>query len=267
MVKLFEDLGGALRLSTPVRTITTEGKTVTGLALADGTTETFDAAASNADIVHTYEKLLGGHPRGRAEAKRLKRARFSPSLFVLHFGLKAQHPQIRHHSILFASRYKGLIDEIYTKPSLPEDFSLYLHAPCATDPGQAPEGCSTYYALSPVPHLGTADIDWAVEGPKYADRILDYLEARYIPNLRRDLVVSRMFTPADFQGELNAWRGSAFSLEPILTQSAWFRTHNRDDVISNLYFVGAGAHPGAGIPGVVGSAKATAGLMIEDYLT
>lgn len=267
MVTLFEELGGTLHLSTPIKAIATQAGRVTGVELEDGRTETFDTVASNADIQHTYEKLLGGHPRGRSEGKRLKGARWSPSLFVLHFGLNAQHPEIRHHSILFASRYKGLIDEIYSKPSLPEDFSIYLHAPCATDPGQAPEGCSTYYALSPVPHLGTADIDWAVEGPKYRDRILDYLEARYIPNLKRDLVVSRIFTPADFKGELNAFQGSAFSLEPILTQSAWFRTHNRDDRISNLYFVGAGTHPGAGIPGVVGSAKATAGLMIEDYLT
>jgi phytoene desaturase len=128
----------------------------------------------------------------------------------------------------------------------------------------APEGCSTYYALSPVPHLGAAAIDWDKEGPAYADRILAELEARVIPGLREDLVVQRLFTPKDFERELNAWQGSAFSLEPVLTQSAWFRTHNRDDAIPNLYFVGAGAHPGAGVPGVIGSAKATAGLMIAD---
>jgi phytoene desaturase len=266
LAKLFEDLGGALRLSTPVQAIETSGAKVTGVRLPDGAVETFDAVASNADIHHTYQKLLGGHPRGRSEGKRLEGKRWSPSLFVLHFGLKATHPEIRHHSILFGGRYRGLIDEIYTRDNLADDFSLYLHAPCATDAGMAPEGCSTYYALSPVPHLGTAEIDWAVEGPRYRDRILDYLEARYIPNLRRDLVVSRIFTPADFQGELNAFQGSAFSLEPILTQSAWFRTHNRDDVIDNLYFAGAGTHPGAGIPGVVGSAKATATLMLEDLL-
>ncbi|MDQ0463749.1 phytoene desaturase [Caulobacter ginsengisoli] len=264
MVRLFEDLGGQIRLNAPVQAIETEGKTVRGVASAAGF-EAFDTVASNADIVHTYDKLLKGHRRGRSEGARLKRARFSPSLFVVHFGLKALHPDIRHHTICFGERYKGLIDEIYGKPSLARDFSLYLHAPCASDPSMAPEGCSSYYALSPVPHLGTAPIDWAVEGPKYRDRILGYLEERYIPNLRRDLVTSRIFTPADFQGELNAWQGSAFSLEPVLTQSAWFRTHNRDDVIGNLYFVGAGTHPGAGIPGVVGSAKATAGLMIEDF--
>ena len=131
-------------------------------------------------------------------------------------------------------------------------------------PSLAPPGHSAYYVLSPVPHLGTADIDWAIEGPRYRDRIFDYLEQRYIPNLRRDLVVSRMLTPFDFRDELNSHLGSAFSLEPILTQSAWFRPHNRDRDIAGLYFVGAGTHPGAGVPGVVGSAKATAKLILDD---
>ena len=197
-------------------------------------------------------------------AKRLKRKRFSPSLFVLHFGLKRPHPELAHHTIQFGPRYRGLIDEIYAKDGLASDFSLYLHAPCVTDPSLAPPGCSSYYALSPVPHLGVANIDWDVEGPRYRDRILESLEARCIPGLREDLVTSRIFTPKDFERELGAWQGSAFSLEPVLTQSAWFRTHNRDDVIPNLYFVGAGTHPGAGVPGVIGSAKATAGLMIAD---
>lgn len=266
LATLFQELGGTLRLSTPVSQITTQAGRVTGVTLGDGTSEAFDTVASNADIVHTYEKLLGQTPRGRSEARRLKGARFSPSLFVVHFGLKAEHPQMRHHTICFGSRYRELIGEIYGRDGLADDFSLYVHAPCATDKGMAPAGCSSFYALSPVPHLGTANIDWAVEGPKYRDRILGYLEERYIPHLKRDLVVSRIFTPEDFQSELNAFQGSAFSLEPILTQSAWFRTHNRDDQINNLYFVGAGTHPGAGIPGVVGSARATAGLMIEDYL-
>jgi phytoene desaturase len=195
----------------------------------------------------------------------LRRRRFSPSLFVVHFGLKRPpDPDLAHHTILFGPRYRGLIDEIYGKKGLAEDFSLYVHAPSVSDPSLAPPGSSTYYALSPVPHLGTADIDWDVEGPRYADRILASLEARLLPGLRDDLVVRRIFTPKDFERQLNAWQGSAFSLEPILTQSAWFRTHNRDDVIPNLYFVGAGTHPGAGVPGVIGSAKATAGLMLAD---
>jgi phytoene desaturase len=267
LVKLFQDIGGEIRLSTPVQEIRTSAGRTKGVVTEAGGFEAFDAVASNADIVHTYDKLLKCDPRGRQAAAAVKRKRFSPSLFVVHFGLKTPQPQLRHHTICFGPRYRELITEIYGKNNLAKDFSLYLHSPCASDPGMAPEGGSTHYALSPVPHMGTADIDWAAEGPRYAETILKYLEERYIPNLSRDLVVSRIFTPADFSSELNAHLGSAFSLEPILTQSAFFRTHNRDDKIPNLYFVGAGTHPGAGIPGVVGSAKATAGLMIDDFIT
>jgi phytoene desaturase len=186
------------------------------------------------------------------------------SLFVTYFGLRGKRDDLAHHSVLFGPRYRGLIDAIFKAPGLADDFSLYLHAPSVTDDSLAPEGHSAYYALSPVPHLGTADIDWDLEGPRYRDRILDYLERHYIPNLRRDLVTVRHITPFDFRDVLNSHLGSAFSIEPILTQSAWFRPHNRDDQLANLYIVGAGTHPGAGIPGVVGSAKATAGLMIGD---
>ncbi len=160
-------------------------------------------------------------------------------------------------------RYKELIDDIFNKNALAEDFSLYLHAPCVTDPSLAPPGCGSYYVLAPVPHLGTADLDWTVEGPRLRDRIFAYLEAHYMPGLRSQLVTHRMFTPFDFRDQLGAHLGSAFSVEPILRQSAWFRPHNRDSRIPNLYLVGAGTHPGAGIPGVIGSAKATAGLMLE----
>jgi phytoene desaturase len=191
--------------------------------------------------------------------------RFSMSLFVIYFGLKRNHTQLAHHTVCFGPRYKPLLDEIFRGPSLATDFSLYLHAPSVTDPSLAPEGCGSYYVLAPVPHLGKANIDWASEGPKYRDRILQYLEDRYIPDLRRDLVTVRHISPFDFRDDFNSHLGSAFSLEPILTQSAWFRPHNRDAEIRNLFFVGAGTHPGAGVPGVVGSAKATAGIIVEEY--
>ncbi len=264
LVTLFEELGGKIELNAPISKITTAGGRVTGVIRHDGEFEAFDTVASNADIMHTYRELLVDDPRGKAASKALEKKRWSPSLFVIYFGLKAEHPDIRHHTICFGPRYRELIGDIYNKDTLSEDFSLYLHNPCATDPGMAPPGCSAFYVLSVVPNLETADVDWASEGEAYRDKILKYLEDRYIPNLSRDLVTCRIFTPDDFTTELNAWNGAAFSLEPILTQSAFFRTHNRDDKIPNLYFVGAGTHPGAGIPGVVGSAKATAGLMIPD---
>ncbi len=263
LVKAFEDLGGRVLLNAPVERIAMEDGRASGVVLAGGQAISADMVASNADVVHTYDRLLGAEPRGKAKAKSLKSKRFSMSLFVLHFGLKTPQPQLAHHTICFGARYRELIAEIFKGPELPEDFSLYLHNPCATDPAMAPDGMSSHYVLSPVPHLGAADIDWEVQGPFYREKILDYLEERYIPNLRRDLVTTRIYTPFDFRDDLHAHLGSAFSLEPILTQSAWFRTHNRDDVIENLYVVGAGTHPGAGIPGVVGSAKATAGLMLE----
>lgn len=264
MVKLFEDIGGTIELNAKVAKIEMNGNQATGVRLEDGRLFPASAVASNADVVHTYAGLLGDHPRGQAKGDALKKKRFSNSLFVIYFGLDKHHEQLQHHTVCFGARYQGLIQEIFNAKALPTDFSLYLHAPCVTDPSLAPPGCGSHYVLAPVPHLGNADIDWEEEGPRYRDRIFDYLEERYMPGLRSQLVTSRFFTPFDFRDQLNAHVGSAFSLEPILTQSAWFRPHNRDSTIANLYLVGAGTHPGAGVPGVVGSAKATAGLMIED---
>lgn len=262
MVRCFEDMGGTVRLGSPVDRIeVAEGRAAA--VVSRGERFGFDQIASNADVVHTYDRLLGHTARGAAEARRLKGKRFSMSLFVLHFGLSRPQPQLRHHTVCFGRRYRELIHDIFHGDEIPDDFSLYLHSPCATDPSLAPPGCSSHYVLAPVPHLGHANVDWGEQGPLLRDRILDYLEARYMPDLRSTLVTSRMFTPEDFRGELNAHLGSAFSLEPVLTQSAWFRPHNRDAEIGNLYIVGAGTHPGAGVPGVVGSAKATASLMLE----
>ncbi len=265
MVRLFEDLGGAVHLSAEIDRIEENEGRVSAVTLKDGRRQVFDMIASNADVVHTYKSLLRDTARGAANARALERKRYSMSLFVIYFGLKGRREDLRHHMVLFGPRYRELVAEIFKSPKLADDFSLYLHAPSVTDDSLAPDGHSAYYVLSPVPHLGTApDIDWSVAGPQYRDRILDYLDERYIPGLKRDLVTVRHISPIDFRDDLNSHLGSAFSVEPILTQSAFFRPHNRDDVIPNLYIVGAGTHPGAGIPGVVGSAKATAGLMIAD---
>lgn len=263
MVKLFEDIGGRIELNAEVASIEVSGARATGVRLHDGRVLNADCVASNADVVHTYANLLAQYPRGVKEGARLKRKRFSNSLFVIHFGLKRPQPQLQHHTVCFGPRYRELIQEIFKGNALAEDFSLYLHAPCITDPSLAPPGCSSHYVLSPVPHLGNAPIDWEIEGPRYRDRIFEYLERYYMPGLREDLVTCRIFTPNDFRDELNAHLGSAFSLEPVLQQSAWFRPHNRDANLANVYLVGAGTHPGAGVPGVIGSAKATAGLMLE----
>lgn len=265
MVALFERLGGTLRLADPVTRIETQGDRVTAVQTASGWRGEADMIASNGDMMHNYATLLSDHPRGKKAAKSLARKRWSPSLFVVHFGVKGEYPDIAHHSILFGPRYKGLLDDIYKNGVVPDDFSLYLHHPTATDKAMAPEGYSTFYVLAPVAHLGKAKVDWdGAFGQQFADAILDEVEARVLPGLKANLATSFHYTPADFGRDLSAHLGSAFSLEPVLWQSAWFRAHNRDDVISNLYFVGAGTHPGAGIPGVVGSAKATAKLMLED---
>ncbi len=264
MARLFEDLGGKIELNARVSRLETHGDRIVAAHLADGRRMVTPAVASNADVVHTYDKLLGHHPTGAKRAATLKRKRMSNSLFVLYFGLSQHHSQLSHHTVCFGPRYKGLIQDIFNRNTLAGDFSLYLHAPCVTDPSLAPPGCGSYYVLAPVPHLGTADLDWHVEGPRLRDRIFAYLERHCMPGLREQLVTHRMFTPFDFRDELGAHLGSAFSIEPILTQSAWFRPHNRDSHITNLYLVGAGTHPGAGIPGVIGSAKATAGLMLTD---
>jgi phytoene desaturase len=266
MVTHFERLGGKLLLSSPVAQINMAGNQATGVTLSSGEVIEADMVATNGDVMHTYAKLLSEHPRGVKAAKALKRKRWSPSLFVVHFGVKGHYPDVAHHSILFGPRYKGLLDDIYKNGTVPEDFSLYLHHPTATDPNMAPKGYSTFYVLAPVAHMGKANVDWDGEfGERFKNAILDEVEHRVMPGLRENLATCFHYAPSDFGRDLNAHLGSAFSLEPVLWQSAYFRSHNRDDVISNLYFVGAGTHPGAGIPGVVGSAKATAKLMIADF--
>jgi len=265
MVRLFERLGGELVLSEPVERIFHDGGKVTGVRTAAGRDFGADLVISNGDLVHTY----GLMPDSSYAAKRVRalgRKRFSPSLFVVHLGIKGTLPDLAHHTILFSNRYKPLLEDIYGKRGVPADPSLYVHHPSATDSSLAPEGNSTLYALAPVPHLGNADPDWERFGQTYRDTIIDRLSDQLIPDLRRRIETAFHYTPRDFSRDLGAHLGNAFSLEPLLTQSAWFRAHNRDDRFANLYFVGAGTHPGAGIPGVVASAKATASLILDQAL-
>jgi phytoene desaturase len=264
LVGLFQELGGELRLGAGVTAIRTTGGRASGVEGEDGWRGEFEVVASNADPVFTYARLLKHEPLAAASARRLARMRHGMSLFLVYFGTRRRHPTLAHHNVIFGPRYRGLLRDIFETGALADDFSLYLHAPSVSDPSLAPPGCEAFYVLSPVPHLGKAAIDWEREAPRYADRVLDYLEQRHIPGLRRDLVTRRIFTPLDFREVLGAHHGSAFSLEPLLRQSAFFRAHNRDRRIGGLYLVGAGTHPGAGVPGVVNSAKATAGLILAD---
>jgi len=264
MLTHFQRLGGEVRMGDPVTHIETLGTRVTGVTTKSGWSAKFDAVASNGDIVHSYRDLMPDNPHAQRRAKSLTKKKFSPSLFVVHFGVEGTWPGIPHHMILFGPRYKGLLDDIYKHGVLPEDFSIYLHHPTVTDPSVAPEGMSTFYALVPVANMGKLPVDWDEIGPILEKRILDEVGRRLIPDIHSRIVTKFHYAPSDFKTDLSAHLGSAFSLEPLLTQSAWFRAHNRDDAISNMYLVGAGTHPGAGIPGVVGSAKATAKLMLED---
>lgn len=265
LVQLFHDLGGETRLSCPVEQIQVVQRENGAKHLVTSPysrREPFDAVVSNADVHHTYARLYQGEKGALPMQRKLERADWSMSLFVLYFGTDRPF-DIAHHTILFGPRYHGLLNEIFHGKKLAPDFSLYLHSPTVTDPSLAPPGCGTFYVLSPVPHLGNADPDWDAMGEAYADRLLTYLES-YMPGLQSSLKVKRWFTPNDFQRELNAFQGSAFSVAPQLTQSAWFRPHNRDPRIPGLYICGAGTHPGAGLPGVINSAKATTGVLLRD---
>jgi phytoene desaturase len=266
LVKLFEELGGRLHVSAPVNTVDLEnrqGRLEHVVRAAGRAPERFDRVISNADLHQTYSRLYRAHPSSQRKVAKLESMDWSMSLFVLYFGTRRRYPGIAHHTILFGQRYRSLLEEIFGGPQLPEDFSLYLHAPTVTDPGLAPPGGEAFYVLSPVPHLGNAKVNWESMRQVYADRILAYLE-RVLPGLRSEIVTQRAFTPLDFQTQLRTYNGAAFSVAPRLLQSAYFRPHNRDDSIPGLYIVGAGTHPGAGVPGVINSAKATATTLLAD---
>ncbi|MDB4977363.1 MAG: phytoene desaturase [Myxococcaceae bacterium] len=268
LIKLFEELGGEVRLDNPVSSIEVEqkrGRTSHLVTARRGAREAFDLVVSNADVHHTYANLYKGTKTAKRTASRLARMDWSMSLFVLYFGTdRTYHDDVVHHTIIFGPRYKELLRDIFSGSDLPDDFSLYLHMPTITDPSLAPPGCDTFYVLSPVPHLGNANIDWEKVAPVYAERLLTYLE-EYLPDLRKHVVTKRWLTPQGFQTDLRAYQGSAFSCAPTLRQSAWFRPHNRDQNIEALYIVGAGTHPGAGLPGVINSAKATTQVILQDF--
>ncbi len=252
---LIRGQGNDLRCNAEVSEITVKDGRATGVRLADGEEIPADIVVSNADAAWTYGKLLSSKARRRRWTdRRLARTRYSMSLFVWYFGVKRRYEDVRHHSILLGPRYKELLADIFGRHKLAEDFSLYLHRPTATDPSLAPEGCDTFYALSPVPHLDSG-VDWEQAAEPYRRAISRYLSDTILPGLEDELVVSRVTTPLTFQDRLLSYKGAAFGPEPLMTQSAWFRPHNKSEDIDRLFMVGAGTHPGAGIPGVLTSAR------------
>jgi phytoene desaturase len=253
LVRLFEEMGGTVRLNTRVEEILVEKGHAAGVRLAGGQRIPAEVVVSNADVANTYRKLLPASVPRRWTDRKLAHMRYSMGLFVLHFGTNRTYPELAHHTIVLTRRYRELLEDIFEKKILADDFSLYLHAPTRTDPSLAPPDCEAFYVLSPVPHLG-GNVDWKTKAAPYANAILASLET-LCPDLRRHVVTQRIVTPLDFEKDFDAYLGSAFQFEPTLTQSAWFRPHNVSEELPGLYFVGAGTHPGAGVPGVLSSAK------------
>ncbi|MFW9778225.1 MAG: phytoene desaturase [Candidatus Heimdallarchaeota archaeon] len=263
LATLFTELGGEIILNAEISDINVENGRVTGVTTKDGHKYPSNIVISNADVAFTYTKLIENKWRKKNSDKRYKKAKYSMGLVVIYFGTKKQYPGMKHHTILLGSRYKGLLEDIFKKKVLSDDFSSYLHVPTRTDPSLAPEGHEAFYILIPVPHLDSG-VKWEELAEPFKEKVFTFLEENYLPDLKENLVVEKVFTPLDFHTEYLATKGSGFSLEPIFTQSAWFRPHNRSEDIEGLYLVGAGTHPGAGLPGVVSSAKITTDLVLED---
>ena len=255
MVKLLQQRGVAIRYQARVAEITVEAGRATGVRLANGETLAADIVVSNADSAWTYKHLVRREHRRHWSDSRIERGRYSMGLFVWYFGTKRRYEEVPHHTMVLGPRYKGLLRDIFKRKHLADDFSLYLHRPTATDPSLAPPGCDTFYALSPVPHLDSGT-DWRTHAERYRQAIQTRLETTVLPGLGAELTTSRLMTPLDFQDRLASYKGAGFGLEPLLLQSAWFRPHNRSEDVDGLYLVGAATHPGAGVPGVLMSAKA-----------
>lgn len=260
--RLFEELGGRIHLGCEVKQILVKNGRVTGIELADGSKQDADIVVSNGDVAFTYRHLIPEEYRRKYTNRKIDRMKYSMSLVVIYFGTKRRYldSKLAHHNIIMNHRYRGLLRDVFGSAPLPDDFSLYLHMPTITDPSIAPEGHESFYVLSPVPHLQSGT-DWQRELKPYRDRVMQFLEDHYLPDLQDNIVAEHIIDPLHFQNTLNSYRGAAFSVKPSLLQSAWFRPHNRSEEFENLYFVGAGTHPGAGVPAVISSGKIAAELI------
>jgi len=255
---LMERHGITIRLGTTVERIVVEGKNAkkkaTGVVLEDGGTIKADLIVSNADPAHLYRTMINSSDQAPSARMKLAGAKYSMGLFVLYFGTSRTYPEVAHHTIWLGPRYKELLADIFYKKILADDFSLYLHRPTATDPSFAPAGCDSFYVLCPVPNLQSG-IDWSIEGPKLRDRIVKALGETILPDLSTTIRSDFFKTPEDFKEDYLSVHGAGFSIAPIFRQSAWFRFHNKGEGVENLFLTGAGTHPGAGMPGVLCSAK------------
>ena len=262
---VFVELGGVVETDAEVEQIIIEKREAKGV-MVKGRFYEADAVISNADLVHTYRELIKPEHRRRWSDKKLRRTQYSMSAFLLYLGVNKKYPQLKHHTLILSERYKGLIDDIFDSKILPDDFSMYLHIPSQTDPTMAPEGCESMYVLIPVPNLESG-INWEKIKRAYTDSILIFLENDFgLTDLRRSIEVLETFTPSDFKKQRNNHLGSAWGVEPKLTQTAYFRPHNRSEDIQKLYVVGASTHPGAGVPGVLLTAETTVKLVVEDLV-
>jgi phytoene desaturase len=262
--KLVDELGALMArqgikivLNADVDKIIVTENIAKGVRLSDDQTINCDLVVFGGDPETCYRHLL---PKSKLSLPKIKK-QYSMGLYVLYFGTKKLYPNVAHHSIWMGPRFKELLSEIFDDKKMSEDFSLYVHRPTATDKSFAPEGCESFYVLCPVPNL-QGNVDWSTQAEVLRDRIVTALEETILPELSSVIEEVFWMTPEDFAKDYRSMHGAGFSIEPRLTQSAWFRFHNRDSAISNLYFVGAGTHPGAGLPGVVSSAK-----VVEELLT
>lgn len=261
LARLFQELGGKIRLSTPVKRLMLDGRRVSGVETAPGELIAADGVVSNADVANTYRKLVPSEARRKYTDSRLASMRYSMSLFVIYFGTRKQYHGVEHHTIILSEHYQELLEDIFNTKRLSEEFSMYLHRPTKTDASMAPPGHDCFYVLIPVPNQ-LSGIDWRQQAKPFRDRVMKCLE-RYLPGVNEEIATERVFTPLDFETTLNSYLGSGFSFEPVFTQSAWFRPHNASEDIEHLYFAGAGTHPGAGVPGVLSSAKIAEKLICE----
>ncbi len=262
LATLFTELGGEIRTGQEVTRIGVENRRVTHVE-AGGERFDADLVVSNGDPGHTYRDLIEPRHRRKWTDRKVAKLDYAMSCVLLYLGTRKQYPALEHHTLILTERYKGLLEDIFKKKILPDDFSMYLHVPTRTDPSMAPEGCESMYVLIPVANLASG-LDWEELREPFVDKVIDFLEEWGMEGLRENLEVLHVMDPRDFRDKLNSLHGNAFAIVPKFTQTAWFRPHNRSEDVKGLYLVGAGTHPGAGVPGVFLSAETTYGCIAQD---